>query len=58
MHRIIEIRNATVYRGETRVFDGLTRGGHPVAKTFKGDEAALMATVLPPPAADEMAVHH
>ncbi|WP_273444442.1 glycosyl hydrolase family 17 [Neolewinella agarilytica] len=31
------------------VFDGLTRDGHPITKTFDGDKAALMETVLPPP---------
>ncbi len=31
------------------VFDGLTRDGHPITKTFGGDKAALMATVFSPP---------
>lgn len=29
-------------------FKGLTRNGRPISKTFGGDTAALMATVLPP----------
>ncbi len=29
-------------------FDGLTRGGKPITKTFNGDKAALMKTVKPP----------
>jgi exo-beta-1,3-glucanase (GH17 family) len=32
------------------VFDGLTRDGKPITKTFGGDKAALMETVLVPPA--------
>ena len=31
------------------VFDGLTRDGHPITKTFGGDKAALLETVSPPP---------
>jgi len=31
------------------VFDGLTRGGMPVSKTYGGDEAALLEEVLTPP---------
>ena len=34
------------------VFEGLTRGGNPITKTFNGDKEALMKTVLPPPTAD------
>jgi hypothetical protein len=31
------------------IFDGLTRNGNPVVKTYKGDKEALMKDVLPPP---------
>lgn len=31
------------------VFAGLTRDGHPITKTFAGDEAKLLATVPAPP---------
>jgi len=31
------------------IFDGLTRDGNPVTKTFNGDTAALMKTVIVPP---------
>ena len=31
------------------VFAGLTRDGNPITKTFNGDEAALLETVLAPP---------
>ncbi len=34
-------------------FDGLTRNGKPITKTFGGDKEALMETVLVPPTADE-----
>ncbi|MGB5322760.1 glycosyl hydrolase family 17 [Lutimonas sp.] len=34
------------------VFEGLTRGGNPITKTFKGDKEALMKTVAPPPTLD------
>ncbi len=34
------------------VFEGLTRGGNPITKTFKGDKEALMKTVLAPPTVD------
>ncbi len=30
-------------------FEGLTRNGNPVVKTFNGDREALMKTVLLPP---------
>lgn len=30
-------------------FEGLLRDGHPITKTFEGDQAALMETVLLPP---------
>ncbi len=35
-------------------FDGLTRGGKPITKTFDGDKEALMKTVLVPPTASEI----
>ena len=38
-------------------FDGLSRDGQPVRKTFNGDRQALMATVRVPPAADEAAAY-
>lgn len=38
-------------------FDGLTRDGQPITKTFNGDKKSLMETVLVPPTADEMAAH-
>ncbi|MEL6142016.1 MAG: glycosyl hydrolase family 17 protein [Bacteroidota bacterium] len=34
---------------EAGQFDGLSRGGSPITKTFGGDEAALMETVFIPP---------
>jgi exo-beta-1,3-glucanase (GH17 family) len=34
------------------VFEGLTRGGNAITKTFDGDKDALMKTVLVPPTAD------
>lgn len=34
------------------VFDGLTRGGRPITKTFGGDKAKLMESVLAPPFAE------
>ena len=37
------------------VFDGLTRNGKPITKTFGGDKEALMETLLVPPTADEIA---
>jgi hypothetical protein len=38
------------------VFDGLTRDGAPITKTFGGDESALMAEVLPPPSKSEIGI--
>jgi exo-beta-1,3-glucanase (GH17 family) len=35
------------------VFEGLSRGGLPITKTFDGNKEALMKTVLPPPARSE-----
>lgn len=34
------------------VFDGLTRGGNAIVKTFDGNKEALMKTVLAPPTTD------
>ena len=34
------------------VFDGLTRNGKPITKTFEGDKETLMKTVLAPPTKD------
>ena len=34
---------------DSGAFDGLTRGGKPITKTYKGDENALLADVLIPP---------
>jgi exo-beta-1,3-glucanase (GH17 family) len=39
------------------VFEGLTRDGQPITKTFGGDEAALLETVLVPPL-DTTAITH
>ena len=36
---------------DSGVFDGLTRGGVPITKTFGGDESALLKSVLRVPAA-------
>ncbi len=36
-------------------FEGLTRDGKPITKTFGGDKEALMETVLAPPSIDEIA---
>lgn len=36
---------------DTGAFKGLTRGGNPITKTYGGDEAALMATLLAVPTA-------
>ena len=35
------------------VFEGLTRGGNPISKTFAGDRKSLMKTVLAPPVKEE-----
>jgi len=40
---------------DSGVFDGLSRGGKPVTKTFEGDKEALMKSVLVPPTAVEIA---
>jgi exo-beta-1,3-glucanase (GH17 family) len=36
------------------IFEGLTRDGKPITKTFNGDTAALMQTVKVPPALSEI----
>ncbi|MEY2964035.1 MAG: hypothetical protein RL754_1296 [Bacteroidota bacterium] len=36
------------YAVDKGVFEGLTRGGNPITKTFNGDQGALMETVLVP----------
>lgn len=36
------------------VFNGLTRDGKPITKTYGGDKAAIMQDVLPPPLKSEM----
>ena len=38
------------------VFDGLTRNGNPITKTYNGDKDALMKDVLVPPVAEVQAV--
>ena len=39
------------------MFNGLSRNGNPITKTFNGDKEELMKTVLVPPKPQEMAVH-
>ena len=39
---------------DTGVFDGLTRDGKPITKTFDGDKAAMMQEVKVPPTAKEI----
>lgn len=36
------------------VFDGLTRDGKPITKTYDGDTAAMMQEVKVPPTAKEI----
>ena len=36
-------------------FEGLTRDGKPITKSFGGDKEAMMKTVLVPPTAIEIA---
>jgi hypothetical protein len=38
------------------VFDGLTRDGKPITKTYNGDKSALMAEVFAPPTKSEMGI--
>ena len=40
------------------VFNGLTRDGQPITKTYNGDKASLMKDVLVPPTAVEFSVPH
>jgi exo-beta-1,3-glucanase (GH17 family) len=40
------------------VFEGLSRDGHPITKTYKGNKKALMEGVLTPPTASEFSVSH
>jgi exo-beta-1,3-glucanase (GH17 family) len=42
-------------RVDDGLFDGLTRDGKPITKTFGGDKEAMMATVKAPPARREVA---
>lgn len=37
------------------VFEGLTRGGKPIRKSFNGDKEAMMKTVKAPPTAEQIA---
>lgn len=39
------------------VFEGLTRGGHPVSKTFHGDKKALLEDVAVPPLKKELNIY-
>ena len=39
------------------IFEGLTRNGNPITKTYDGDTEALMEDVLTPPLKKEHAVH-
>ena len=36
------------------IFEGLTRNGNPITKTYKGDKEALMKDVLAPPTIEEI----
>jgi hypothetical protein len=40
------------------IFEGLTRNGNPITKTFNGNKEELMKNVLVPPFASEVALHH
>lgn len=40
------------------VFEGLSRGGNPIVKTYGGDEKALLEEVLIPPVKQSIAVEH
>lgn len=40
------------------VFNGLTRNGNPITKTYNGDKDALMKDVLVPPTKKEQAIMH
>ena len=43
---------------DSGVFDGLTRDGNPITKTFDGSKEELMKGVLAPPTGQEMSVPH
>ncbi|MEM9075469.1 MAG: glycosyl hydrolase family 17 [Bacteroidota bacterium] len=43
---------------DSGVFDGLTRNGNSITKTYNGDRDALMKDVLVPPMAEEQSVAH
>jgi len=40
------------------VFDGLTRNGNSITKTYNGDKKKLMKDVLVPPRASEISAPH
>ena len=40
------------------IFDGLTRDGNPITKTYEGNRDLLMLEVLPPPRKQEMSEAH
>ncbi|AWX43534.1 hypothetical protein HME9304_00523 [Flagellimonas maritima] len=40
------------------IFEGLTRNGNSITKTYSGDKAALMKDVLVPPSKKEQAITH
>ena len=40
------------------IFDGLTRDGHSIKKTYNGDKSKLMKDVLVPPSKEEVMVTH
>jgi exo-beta-1,3-glucanase (GH17 family) len=43
---------------EQGAFNGLTRDGQKITKTFNGDKEVMMKTVLAPPTMQEMSIHH
>ncbi|UII76797.1 glycosyl hydrolase family 17 protein [Flagellimonas sp. HMM57] len=45
-------------RVDEGIFEGLTRNGNPITKTYGGDKQALMKDVLVPPTKKEQAVAH
>ena len=40
------------------VFDGLTRNGNPITKTYEGNKEELMKEILAPPLASEIKAPH
>jgi len=50
-----EAKYVLLDRVDDGLFDGLTRDGKPITKTFGGDQEAMMATVKVPPARREVA---